>query len=212
MASTTECEELQSFLDLAAYNRQFIIGFSFTAERLFNLCTKNVLFCWQQGQWTAIKKLIDHLVRTPGQAYPNFSPAVPLSARLRWSWGFPVVPAVDLHVLPSFTVLCQSMNFVRKGGFSGLINFVAYSLNRILCPPGLGLPCVSAIRIKVLLRALKTIAQESDLSGFNWLGKGDCSCSIIDFLVANTIGTRKAKYDSKERCLEGIKLTTEVGC
>ena len=50
MASTTECEELQSFLGLAAYNRQFIIGFSFIAERLFNLCTKNVLFCWQQGQ------------------------------------------------------------------------------------------------------------------------------------------------------------------
>ena len=78
-----------------------------------------------------------------------------------------MVPTVDLHVLPSFTVLCQSMNFVRKGGFSGLISFVAYSLNRILCPPGLGLPCVNAIRNKVLRRALKTIAQESDLSGFN---------------------------------------------
>ena len=91
-----------------------------------------------------------------------------------------MVPAVDLHVLPSFTVLCQSMNFVRKGGFLGLISFVAYSFNRILCPPGLGLPCVSGIRNKVL--------------------------------VANMIGTRKAKYDSKERSLEGIKLTTEVGC
>ena len=78
-----------------------------------------------------------------------------------------MVPAVDLHVLPSFTVLCQSMNFVRKGEFSGLISFVAYSFNRILCPPGLGLPCVSAIRKKVLLRVLKTIALESDLSGFN---------------------------------------------
>ena len=78
-----------------------------------------------------------------------------------------MVPAVDLHVPPSFTVLCQSMNFVRKGGFSGLISFVAYSFNRILCPQGLGLPCVSGIRNKVLLRALKTIAQESDLSGFN---------------------------------------------
>ena len=46
MASTTEREELQIFLGLAAYNRPFIIGFSFIAERLFNLCTKNVLFCW----------------------------------------------------------------------------------------------------------------------------------------------------------------------
>ena len=32
------------------------------------------------------------------------------------SWGFPVVPTVDLYVLPSFTVLCQSMNFMWKGG------------------------------------------------------------------------------------------------
>ena len=40
MASTTECDELQSFLGLAAYNRQFITGFFFIAERLFNLCTK----------------------------------------------------------------------------------------------------------------------------------------------------------------------------
>ena len=78
-----------------------------------------------------------------------------------------MVPTVDLHVLPSFAVLCQSMNFVRKGAFSGVISFESYSLNRIICPPGLGLPCVSAIRNKVLLRVLKTIAQESDLSGFN---------------------------------------------
>ena len=70
----------------------------------------------------------------------------------------------------------------------------------------------SVIRNKVLLRALKTMAQESDLSGFNRLGKGDCSSSIIDFLVANMISTRNTKYDSKARCLEGIKLTTEVGC
>ena len=37
-----------------------------------------------------------------------------------------MVPTADLHVLPSFSVLCQSMNFVRKGGFSGLISFAAY--------------------------------------------------------------------------------------
>ena len=66
--------------------------------------------------------LKDHLVRTPGQAYPNFSPAVPLSAQPRRSWGFPVALIVDLHVLPSFAVLCQSKNFVWKGGFSGLIS------------------------------------------------------------------------------------------
>ena len=70
----------------------------------------------------------------------------------------------------------------------------------------------SAIRNKVLLRALKTMAQESNLSGFNWLGKGNCSSSIRDFLVANMISTRKTKYYSKARCLEGIKLTREVGC
>ena len=59
-----------------------------------------------------------------------------LSALLRSSWGFPVVPTVDLYELPSFAVLCQSMNFMwkggRGGGFCGLISFVAYSWNRIL--------------------------------------------------------------------------------
>ena len=54
--------------------------------------------------------------------------------------GFPVVPTVNLHALPSFAVLCQTMNFVRKErGESGLISFAAYSWNRILRPPGLGL-------------------------------------------------------------------------
>ena len=59
---------------------------------------------------------------------------VNLSALLKSSWGFPVVPTVDLHVyaLPIFTVLCQSMNFMWKGAFSWLISFVAYSWNRIL--------------------------------------------------------------------------------
>ena len=57
--------------------------------------------------------------------------------------GLPVVPTVDLHALPSFAVLCQSANFVSEGGrFSGLISFAAYSWDRILRPPGLGLPCV----------------------------------------------------------------------
>ena len=39
-----------------------------------------------------------------------------LSARLRRSWGFPVVPTVDLHALLTFAVRCQSTNFVKKGG------------------------------------------------------------------------------------------------
>ena len=32
------------------------------------------------------------------------------------------------------------------GGFSGLISFAAYSWNRILRPPGLGLPCAGWYR------------------------------------------------------------------
>ena len=50
---------------------------------------------------------------------------------------------------PCASKLCgpvPNMNFVRKGGFSGLISFAAYSLNRILCPPGLGLPSVGWYR------------------------------------------------------------------
>ena len=58
---------------------------------------------------------------------------------------FPVVPTVDLHALRSFAVLCQSTNFLRKGagggrGYLELISFPAYPWNRILHPPGLGLP------------------------------------------------------------------------
>ena len=80
-----------------------------------------------------------------------------------------MVPTVDLHVLPSFSVtfLCQSMNFVRKGGFSGLISFAAYSWNRIFRPPGLALPCVGWYRMYLEIGSpWKTMARESDLLGF----------------------------------------------
>ena len=78
-----------------------------------------------------------------------------------------MVPTVDLHVLPSFSVLCQSMNFVRKGGFSGLISFAAYSWNRIFCRPGVALPCVGWYRMYLEIGfPWKTMAQESDLLGF----------------------------------------------
>ena len=39
----------------------------------------------------------------------------------------------------------------------------------------------------VLLGVLKTMAQVSDLSDFNWLGEGDSSHSIIEFLIAKMI-------------------------
>ena len=39
----------------------------------------------------------------------------------------------------------------------------------------------------VLLGVLKTMAQESDVSGFNWLGEGETSHSIIEFLIAKMI-------------------------
>ena len=91
-----------------------------------------------------------------------------LSAQLRRSWRFPVVPTVDLHALPR--VLCQGTNFVRKGGGggggSGLISFAAYSWNRILGLPGLGV-VHSVCRSKGPLGAPKSMAQESDLLGFN---------------------------------------------
>ena len=78
-----------------------------------------------------------------------------------------MVPTADLHVLPSFSVLCQSMNFVRKGGFSGLISFAAYSWNRIFRPPGLALPRVGWYRMYLEIGSpWKTMAQESDLLGF----------------------------------------------
>ena len=63
-----------------------------------------------------------------------------------------------------------------------------------LRPPGLGL----GIR-NLICRALT-----------DW-EKGDCSRSIIDFLVDNMISTRNAN-DSKARRLEEIKLTTDVRC
>ena len=77
------------------------------------------------------------------------------------------------------------------GGISGFISLAAYSWNRILRPPGIGLPCVGwykasrnvkgkilnstfwlnlifwKAKILVPLGAPKTMAQESDLSGIN---------------------------------------------
>ena len=70
----------------------------------------------------------------------------------------------------------------------------------------------SVFRNKVALVAPKKMAQESDLLGFNWLWKGDSFRSIMEYLVANMISTRNAKYDSKARRVEEIKLTTKVGC
>ena len=81
-----------------------------------------------------------------------------------------------------------------EGGVFGSITFVAYSLNIFLRPPGLGL----GIR-NLICQALT-----------DW-EKGNCSRSIIDFLVANMIRTRNAS-DSKARRLEEIKLTTDVRC
>ena len=81
-----------------------------------------------------------------------------------------MVPTVDLHALPR--VLCQGTNFVRKGGggggggASGLISFAVYSWNRILGLPGLGV-VQSVCRNKGPLGAPKSMAQESDLLGFN---------------------------------------------
>ena len=61
------------------------------------------------------------------------------------SWGLPVVPTNNLHAIPTFAVLYQTTNFVRKwweggggggagGGFKGFIIFAAYSWNTILRP------------------------------------------------------------------------------
>ena len=43
------------------------------------------------------------------------------------------------------------------------------------------------------------MVQKSHLSGFNGLGKEECSRSIMDYLVANMISTRHTKYDSKAK-------------
>ena len=56
------------------------------------------------------------------------------------------------------------------GGGGGVL--VAYSWNRILHPPGIGLPCVGWYKAYLEIRspwlgAPKTMAQESDLPGFN---------------------------------------------
>lgn len=59
----------------------------------------------------------------------------------------------------------------EKGNFLGLISFAAYLWNRIFHPPGLGLQYAGWYRVYLeiwfSLVALKTMAQESDLSGFN---------------------------------------------
>ena len=88
--------------------------------------------------------------------------------------GFPVVPTLNLHVLPSFAVLWQKCEFCQEGTggggteFSGLISFAAYLWNRIFHPPGLALPCVGWYRAYLEIRSpWKTVAQESDLLGFN---------------------------------------------
>lgn len=66
-------KELQSFLGLASYYRKFILGFSFIAEPLYQLCRKTASFSWQQEQQSAFEELKGRLVSAPVLAYPNFS-------------------------------------------------------------------------------------------------------------------------------------------
>ena len=55
----TNVKEVQSFLGLANYYRNFILGFSVIAEPLYQLCRKILLFNWQQEQQSAFEELKD---------------------------------------------------------------------------------------------------------------------------------------------------------
>ena len=79
-----------------------------------------------------------------------------LSTWLRRSWEVLTVPAVDLHALPDpgRSRSCANVLILwGKGGFSGLISQAAYSWNRTLRPPGLGLPCVGWCRAYLEMRS-----------------------------------------------------------
>ena len=64
-ATPLDVKELQSFLGLASYYRQFISGFSIIAEPLYKLCRKNTPFHWQQEQQSAFQELKHQLVSLP---------------------------------------------------------------------------------------------------------------------------------------------------
>ena len=65
-------KELQSFLGLASYYREFILGFPIIAEPLYQLCRKTVSFSWQQEQ-QAGGGTERRLISAPVLAYSNFS-------------------------------------------------------------------------------------------------------------------------------------------
>ena len=56
---------------------------------------------------------------------------VNLSAWLRRSWGFPVVPTVDLYAFSRFALLRQSSNFMWKWGIFGIDKFCSIYIRGI---------------------------------------------------------------------------------
>ena len=99
----------------------------------------------------------------------------------------------------SFAVLCQSTNFVRKvgerereGGGGGWISLLANSWNRILHPPGIGLPCVGWYKAYLEIRspwlgAPKTMAHETDLPALTDWGPTTGTTSLL--LSTNSVGS-----------------------
>ena len=71
---SVDIKELQSFLSLASYYRQFFSGFSIIAEPLYKLSRKGVSFQWQMEQESALNELKYRLTIAPVLAYPDFSP------------------------------------------------------------------------------------------------------------------------------------------
>ncbi|PAA53525.1 hypothetical protein BOX15_Mlig001877g1 [Macrostomum lignano] len=67
-------KDLQSFLGLAGYYRNFIPEFSIVAAPLFDLTKKDKPFSWREEHDEAFKKLKEELTGCRVMAYPNFDP------------------------------------------------------------------------------------------------------------------------------------------
>ena len=68
-----DVKQLRSFLGLASYYRQFILGFSKVANPLFALTKKDVSYVWSEECQKAFDKLKGCLTKAPVLVYPDFT-------------------------------------------------------------------------------------------------------------------------------------------
>ena len=112
MTSPQSKRDIQVFLGMVGYYRQFIVDFSKTAQPLFHLLKNDSPFIWSSNCKIAFDLLRKALISAPVLAYPNFS--------------LPFVIQTDASLYAAGAVLSQ----VSLDGIERPIAYCSQTLNK----------------------------------------------------------------------------------